>query len=46
MAIFVRRSKSNEWKIFNYNSRVSEEDFNEFFRDFPKDVLSKMQSLE
>lgn len=46
MAIFVRRAKSNEWKIFNYNSRISEEDFNEFFPDFPKDVLSKMQSLE
>lgn len=46
MTIFVKGPQSNEWKIFNYNTRISEEDFNEFFPDFPKDVLSKMQSLE
>lgn len=50
--IFVRDMKSNEWRKFRYLGYEKQEDFDEFFPDFPKSVklserfLSKKYSLE
>lgn len=43
---FVRDIHSNEWRALIYTGDESEEDFNEFFPDFPKDIKNKLSKLK
>lgn len=43
---FVRDIHSNEWRVFIYTGEESEEDFNEFFPDLPKEIRNKLSKTK
>jgi len=43
---FVRDTHSNEWRTLIYTGDEPEEDFNEFFPDFPKEIQKKLSKLK
>jgi hypothetical protein len=40
--IFVKDPKNNEWRVLEYNRDISDQDFREFFPDFPDEIKNEL----